>query len=695
MRNLFASSVLVLLISTGVSSQIYLSGPLNGVLTDTTYIVEDDISVEAGDSLTIDGGAVLRFETSTDLTIEGFFCAEGNAADSILFVKSEPAGSWHGITVQFQQADTIKFKYCRISDSVVHGLYLDHCLTYLIGSTITNNSATDSYAGGGIHAKYSDVIIDSSCISDNYGGYYGGGICAENSNLTITNSVIQDNTASCSQAFCGAGGGVYLEYCDALFDNTQFINNQVITGFFVSEAFGGGVFCKTSTLILAQCIFDGNVATPDDYSEGGGLLASDGSVLQIINTIFRHNLADYRAGAYIIDSTADIIDSEFIENRNDGLYLREGDYFIDGCNFSGNVSGFYANGALKLYHCEFCTIVNCTISENSGSNWAVYIDSSPTEFRTCSIENNENGGIRIEDSNSLIDSCIFIENQCVGYGGGLSLESGEHEVMNSLFTNNHSGSGGGGISKWNSAILWLNNCTFSGNSADQNGSAINLSYDNTEIRNSVFFEHQIASTINLYGAPLFQTAIKYCNFYDNESGNFSGTAIPGIGLPTYTNINGDPCDVYHNIFLEPQFVNPEEGDFRLQWGSPCIDAGHPNSPLDPDSTIADIGAYYFDQLLKVENPAFNQQPTTYNLEPPFPNPFNSTVRITYAVPQAGQVELTLFDITGRTVGTIFNGWKAPGYYDLSYNPEHLASGIYFLRMNTQNFTSTQKIVYLK
>jgi hypothetical protein len=40
------------------------------------------------------------------------------------------------------------------------------------------------------------------------------------------------------------------------------------------------------------------------------------------------------------------------------------------------------------------------------------------------------------------------------------------------------------------------------------------------------------------------------------------------------------------------FVN---GDFTLQLNSPCIDAGDPNSPLDPDGTIADMGAFYFDQ----------------------------------------------------------------------------------------------------
>ena len=51
-----------------------------------------------------------------------------------------------------------------------------------------------------------------------------------------------------------------------------------------------------------------------------------------------------------------------------------------------------------------------------------------------------------------------------------------------------------------------------------------------------------------------------------------------------------------NIFDDPNFVDPENGDYHLVANSPCIDAGNPYSPFDPDGTISDMGAFYYNQL---------------------------------------------------------------------------------------------------
>ena len=82
----------------------------------------------------------------------------------------------------------------------------------------------------------------------------------------------------------------------------------------------------------------------------------------------------------------------------------------------------------------------------------------------------------------------------------------------------------------------------------------------------------------------------------NSYGNFYGNGIPaGAGVNSTTNANGDSCDIYSNILLLPQMANPYNGNFNLTEDSPCIDAGDPALPNDPDGTVSDMGALYFFQ----------------------------------------------------------------------------------------------------
>jgi len=79
--------------------------------------------------------------------------------------------------------------------------------------------------------------------------------------------------------------------------------------------------------------------------------------------------------------------------------------------------------------------------------------------------------------------------------------------------------------------------------------------------------------------------------WNNEEWDFDNTDLDNIAI-TYSDFGITSSDS-GNINTDPIFVNPEEGNYSLQWNSPCIDAGNPNSPLDPDGTIADIGAFPF------------------------------------------------------------------------------------------------------
>jgi hypothetical protein len=70
----------------------------------------------------------------------------------------------------------------------------------------------------------------------------------------------------------------------------------------------------------------------------------------------------------------------------------------------------------------------------------------------------------------------------------------------------------------------------------------------------------------------------------------------GSVTATYSDIQGYWTGT-GNIYSDPLFVDPGNGDYHLQSTSPCKDAGDPASPLDPDGTIADMGAYFFPQFI--------------------------------------------------------------------------------------------------
>jgi hypothetical protein len=189
-------------------------------------------------------------------------------------------------------------------------------------------------------------------------------------------------------------------------------------------------------------------------------------------------------------------------------------------------------------------------------------------------------------------------------------------------------------------------------------------------------------------------SVIYSDVYNNNGGNFTGAIPAGIGQIVAVNANGDSCDIYHNIILDPLFVNQPENNFNLQSSSPCIDAGDPHSPLDPDSTIADIGAFYFDQTVGDINPPFSFSPSAFRLET-YPNPFNTTVQIKFALPYSAEVKIEVFDILGREIAALGTGHWALGEYRIEWNAEGMPSGIYLVRMEAGAYRDTKKILLLK
>ncbi|MBM4159240.1 MAG: T9SS type A sorting domain-containing protein, partial [Ignavibacteria bacterium] len=91
----------------------------------------------------------------------------------------------------------------------------------------------------------------------------------------------------------------------------------------------------------------------------------------------------------------------------------------------------------------------------------------------------------------------------------------------------------------------------------------------------------------------------------------------------------------------------------------------------------------------------NEIPTTYSLSQNYPNPFNPVTKINFAIPKQGFVSLKVFDILGREVANLVNEVKSPGNYVLDFNASHLASGVYYYKLESADFTDIKKMVLIK
>ncbi|MDG7000396.1 MAG: T9SS type A sorting domain-containing protein [Nitrososphaerota archaeon] len=88
-------------------------------------------------------------------------------------------------------------------------------------------------------------------------------------------------------------------------------------------------------------------------------------------------------------------------------------------------------------------------------------------------------------------------------------------------------------------------------------------------------------------------------------------------------------------------------------------------------------------------------PSRYSLSQNFPNPFNPTTAILFDLPKAGQVTLKIYDVLGRNVATIVDGYKAAGSHQVTFDATKLASGVYFYRLEAGTYHDVKKLLLLK
>lgn len=112
------------------------------------------------------------------------------------------------------------------------------------------------------------------------------------------------------------------------------------------------------------------------------------------------------------------------------------------------------------------------------------------------------------------------------------------------------------------------------------------------------------------------------------------------------------------------------------------------------------------RIYKLNGPSTNAgeepAPKQFTLEQNYPNPFNPTTTIKFTVPASsagmqgsGNVSLKVFNLLGKHVATIVDGFLATGSYTRTFDASHLASGVYYYQLESGNFLATKRMVVLR
>jgi parallel beta-helix repeat protein len=322
------------------------------------------------------------------------------------------------------------------------------------------------------------------------------------------------------------------------------------------------------------------------------------------------------------------------------------------CTIIANTSLDYSGAGIRSLY-QNLTLINCTISNNDSPHHAgggIYCKYGSHTLINCTINGN---------------SCECTGDPLIG-GGGVCFDTANASLSYCSIYNNSSMPDGGRITFNGTGSLTIDHCTIDGNGPRIGtyllGSGMWLrGSPTTNIANSIL-SHNLGYGIHNQGT----LAVEYTDFYGNDSGAIYGNVPSDFGVLDTVNYNGDSCDCYFNIFLDPMYVNQPEHNYHLTENSSCIDAGDPTFAYDPDSTITDMGAFWYDQTGTAE-----YRPVKHVNDFDFIGP--TIFKGPICLPE-GKI-CKVLDITGRVV-----------------SPDRIKPGIYFIEVDGK---IEQKIIRIR
>jgi len=357
--------------------------------------------------------------------------------------------------------------------------------------------------------------------------------------------------------------------------------------------------------------------------------------------------------------------------------------------------------------------------------------------------------VNFDNDYNVIDETTLLKNFTIrnGYtqysGAGIYCHNSKPSLINLIVDNNESESSGGGIMCFNYSHAVIENVIFSNNTSSEGG-ALDCNYTSDATLTNVIFENNSSnysggaicseggSTISVYYGLISNNNASYggaiacgekgsinlvnCTIVENSASEEGGAICTYGGVDmlncilwnnSFPAIDGSVNAVYSdiqeglagegNINLDPLFVDESNGDYHLTENSPCIDAGDPDSPFDPDDTIADMGVFYYDQLTNANNVLQTQSKLLSN----YPNPFNPTTTISFSILNESEVKLIIYNIKGRKIKTLADNGFTQGSHSIIWNGDDdknksVSSGVYMYKLKVNGKTEAiRKCLLLK
>jgi len=655
-KNLFLTAACILLMAAGLSAQTVIpGGDVSGTwdLAGSPYQVEGEITIPSGQTLTIDAGVTVEFQGHYKFIVDGTIMANGTEENQITFTAANTTAGWHSLRFNIAPAGSeltwCIFEYGRAT-----------------GTTVVDKR------GGAIYLDTSGPTI-SRCIFQNNSANWGGGIYSWSSSPLIENCNFYMNDAP-DATFTNVGGAPQI--INSIFWGNggvyEINGTPTVTYSDVEGGYFGAGNVNGDPLWVDPDNGDYNLQTGSPCVDAGDPtypLDPDNSYIDIGVYYLNHEPlpTPYNLVAALDSATGLVTLTWQFDGGGGGPGVIDTLIYDQGLTTSGYTYQGYTMST-HMSPAEPCTVLELLYAlfvsggTDDDFNAEVYDWAGSQPGTTALYAENEIAD-QLNDWTSVDVSAAGLEfsgDFVVGFG---SINGSTYLRYDATLNNGRSWDFNPTSSSW---APW--------NEAYLIRAVVEYASGEIDVLEPVSVEptlstNELGTRISAYHEPLFSgfdntddfiEFIIYRNTYD----------IAHTTDTTYVNQLAGVSSVSYVYYVTALF---DEGE---------------SFPSNTDTVV-------WDHIVGVQEVNVGTLPTEYALNPAHPNPFNPETTISYALPQADYVTLKVFDVSGREVASLVEGYRIAGNYDVTFDAHNLSSGVYLYQINTANFTSTGKMILMK